>query len=70
MEFRFELDENEIKVFEIWKEEQMKKTTEYHSFVGGRWSFTFTQTGIGTIVEVKDNNTGEEKILTDFSKWD
>jgi len=69
MNYKFELDENEIKVFEEWKKEQLKKSNEHHSFVGGRWSFTFTQTGIGTIVEVTDNNTKEIKTLTNFNKW-
>ena len=69
MRYKFELDEDEIKIFESWREEQLKKSNEHHSSVGGRWSFAFTTTGVGIIAEVKDNNTGEVKTLTDFSKW-
>jgi len=69
MRYKFELDEDEIKIFEIWKNEQMKKSDKLHSSVGGRWSFTFTTTGIGIIAEVKDNNTGETKTLTNFDNW-
>jgi len=69
MKKKQKIDENEIKVFESWKEEQIKKSNEHHSVVGGRWTFSFTTTGIGIIVEVKDNNTDETKTLTDFSRW-
>ncbi len=69
MNYEFGLDEDEIKIFETWREEQMKKSNEHHSSVGGRWTFAFTTTGVGIIVEVKDNNTDEIKILTNFDNW-
>ena len=36
---------------------------------GERWTFMFTPTGIGIVVEVKDNNTGDVLDLTDWDLW-
>ena len=69
MNYTFKLEDDEIKVFEKWKDEQMKKSDKLHSSVGGRWSFVFTTTGVGIIAEAKDNNNGETKTLTNFDNW-
>ena len=66
---KFELDETQIEKFENWKRNQLKKTNEQLSFVGGRWSFKFTQTGIGVCVLAVDELLKEELDLTDFESW-
>lgn len=37
--------------------------------VGGRYSFTFTPTTIGTCVSVTDEMTGHKIDLSDYEKW-
>ena len=66
---KFELNEDQIEKFDTWKENQLKKNKDELSFVGGRWSFTFTQTGIGICVVAVDNLLKEETVLTDLESW-
>jgi len=68
-DFCFELDEDEIIVFNEWQKEQIKKQGGEHSVNGGRWSFIFTKTSIGLLVEAKDNETNEIKLLTNLENW-
>ena len=69
MRYKYELDDKEIEVFEQWQKEQVKKNNSNHSTIGGRFSFIFTTTGIGIMVESIDNETDEKKTLTNFDKW-
>ena len=69
MEYKFGLSRYEIEVFEEWEEKQRKKNNSNHSTVGGRFSFTFIPTGIGTIVEAFDHELNEKKVLTNFDNW-
>ncbi|CAB4219010.1 hypothetical protein UFOVP1604_93 [uncultured Caudovirales phage] len=66
--YKFELVDSEIKKFEKWKKKQKKKDP-FMPTAGERWTFMFTPTGIGTVVEVKDNNTDEILDLTDWDLW-
>jgi hypothetical protein len=65
--------------FSLSKKEQakadrwMKQHRKIHGYgkdgaSGGRWSFEFTPTGLGTVVIVKCA-CGKQKDLTDFSNW-
>ena len=69
MIYKYELDPDEIKVFEKWEKEQLKKDNSNYSVNGGRFSFIFTVTGIGILVEAKDNLTEEIKLLTNIDEW-
>lgn len=37
--------------------------------IGGQFTFSFTPTGIGVVVKVRDCVTGEELDLTDYDSW-
>ena len=64
----FVLEEWQAKSFEKWKKKQMKKDPSMPA-AGERWTFMFTPTGIGTVIKVKDECTGEELDLTDWENW-
>lgn len=60
--------------FEINKSELVTKFREEHkncptSTIGGRVSFIFTPTGLGTIIELRCNGCGKVKNITDMNKW-
>ena len=46
---------------------QEGKEAEHPTAIGGRFSFRFTPTGIGTIAKIVDSQTNEETVLTDLS---
>jgi hypothetical protein len=66
--YEFKLDSDEIKKFEKWRKKQMKKNPSMPT-AGERWTFCFTPTGLGTVVEVHDGATNKSINLTDFDKW-
>ena len=66
--YKFELDESEIKKFEKWKK-KMKKKDDSIPAAGERWTFMFTPKGLGKIIGVKDNVTGEKIDLTDWDNF-
>lgn len=37
--------------------------------IGGRYTFHFTNTSIGTVIKVTDNCTKEEIDLSDYESW-
>ena len=67
---KFELTKDELKLAEEWVESKPEKA---EGAIGGRYSFMFTPTGLGTIAKIVDNapDTPDERelVLTDFSKW-
>ena len=65
MEYKFELSEEAIKIFEKWVEEQVEKSKVFHEF-GDRFSIQFTPTIMGTIATAIDNHLEEEILLTDL----
>lgn len=65
---RFELDKEQEAQFEAWRKSQMKKDPRI-AMAGERWTFMFTPTGLGTVVNVKDNSLGDELDLTDWENW-
>jgi hypothetical protein len=64
--YKFELDELEIEKFQSWKKNQKEKNPAFPT-AGERWTFMFTPTGLGTIIQVKDNETDE---ILDLTDWD
>jgi len=53
-----------------WIEQHKKDHPMKHTgAVGGRWSYTFTPTGIGTIVVVRCCACGAEKDVTNYEGW-
>lgn len=67
MEFR--LDSGEVKKAERWKKSHNRgkcgKTRE-KSPIGGRYSYVFTPTSIGTFISIVCNLCGKEKTITDY----
>lgn len=65
---KFELSKEQEEKFEEWQEG--RDPYRYAGASGGRWSFTFTPTSIGTIVEVRDGLLDKAKLdLTDYESW-
>ena len=67
---KFNLNKAQKEKFEQWKKTQLNKNNKHISVVGGRWSFKFTQTGIGICVVAIDELLNEENDLTDYSEFD
>ena len=62
-DYDFRLDKNQIVLFETWRKEVLK-TNEPQTAAGGRFTFMFTPTTIGTIVTVEDAVTKRKLDLT------
>jgi hypothetical protein len=65
MEYKFELSEQSIEIFENWDDEQVKKS-KVHNEYGERFSIQFTPTVIGTIATGIDSHLKEEMLLNDL----
>ena len=61
---KFELDASQVKRLKEWQDVIKKKHGKY-----GAYKFTFTPTGIGTIVEVRSELTKAILDLSDVEKW-
>lgn len=64
------------RVFRTWQHEQDKKVAEkqnrtfpYYGVSGGGYSWILTPTGVGTIIEAKNNITNDVIDLTDYQSW-
>jgi hypothetical protein len=66
--WNFEIGPVETRKLEKWKKKQMKKDP-FMPTAGERWTFMITPTGIGTVVKVKDETTGDIIDLTDWDNW-
>lgn len=65
MEFKVEGKE-----FLDWEEfRERHKDCEFTSTIGGKFSFTFTPTGLGNIIEVKCNACKKEEDITNIDYW-
>jgi hypothetical protein len=65
----FEITEKQYKKYQRWRRDKTKKDGElYVGAVGGAYTFCFTPTGIGEIVEVTASD-GDKLDLTDFDTW-
>jgi hypothetical protein len=65
---KFELTESEQKKLDKWMKK--KNLNLYEGTIGGRFTYSFTPTSIGTIVVVKDAMEQKDEInLTDYDAW-
>ena len=62
----FELDKEQIKKFNKWKKKQ-DKFGDYVGAICGRFTYSFTPTGLGVIVQVTNNLTKDKLDLTDWN---
>lgn len=65
----FILEDRELEQTNQWIEQQKKKYGKKTGALGDRFSYTFSPTGLGTVIIVKDHFTGEEKDVTDYDIW-
>lgn len=65
---KFQLSDKEQKLANEWISKQKKKDNTQTTF-GGRFSYKFTQTGIGVVVEVIDEHLNESLDVTDYDLW-
>ena len=65
----FGLSAKELRLAHEFIEIQEIVQPTHHSSSGGRFSYRFTPTGIGNAVVILDNQTNEEKDITDYSCW-
>ena len=52
-----------------WKKTHKVDCEEQHSAIGGRWTYCFTPTGLGPIVQIKCNICNDQLNVTDFGGW-
>ena len=63
----FSIDNKTLKKINEWVDSLPK--TDNIGAIGGRLSYSFTNTSIGQILKVKDNVSGEEKDFTNYDEW-
>lgn len=66
---KFELNDAEYKLYVDFVTECRMEVPSIPTAIGGRFSITFTPTGIGNIIQVRDNQTGKTKDITDVDSW-
>ena len=62
----FHIDKDQKKKITEWYETLPKC---YAGAIGGRLTYKFTVTSIGTVLRVKDSITGKEIDVTDYAGW-
>ena len=62
----FPISENEEKKINEWIEKQMEKNQNTGGAIGGRFSYKFIPTGVGTVGIVIDGITGETFTFSDL----
>ncbi len=67
MTYNFYLTDEQLITFNKWREEQIEKNEG--PSIGGRWTFSFTETGIGVVTKAFDNLLDEEIDLSDYDCW-
>ena len=65
----FIVEGKELKQANQWIEKQKKEHGSKTGALGDRFSYTFSPTGLVTIIIVKDHFTGEEEDVTDYDIW-
>ena len=65
---QFTITPDILKKINEWKK-TLKDQDNHGGAIGGRFTYSFTVTSIGTVIKVFDNVTGEEKDFTDYSDW-
>jgi len=61
----FSLTNKQDKLVDNWKKQQIEKSLS-SSTIGGRWTYSFTPTSLGFVIEVIDNQTNEIFDITDY----
>jgi hypothetical protein len=74
MSYRFELSPDQQKEFETWQEENDQRLVTsgaslHAGAIGGRFTFSFTNTSLGTVVKVSDDLAKNELDLSDYESW-
>jgi hypothetical protein len=64
---KFELSPEQIKKLNEWC--ATKDLEVYTGSIGGRFSYIFTDTSLGTVTRVKDNLDSTEIDLSDYENW-
>lgn len=64
----FSLDKDQLDKLNEWQKTVIEKAKDITA-IGGRFTYSFTPTGIGEVVKVKDWITNEEIDLTDYDSW-
>lgn len=65
----FNLDDKQKETASKWMSDQCEKKPAATGAIGGRFTFSFTATSLGTIEKVVDNVTKEELDLTDYGSF-
>ena len=61
------LTDEEMAKFDKWLD--TKDLKRYTGAIGGRFTYCYTPTSIGTIVKIKDNLDGDELDVSDYDSW-
>lgn len=69
MSKNFNLDKNQQKLADDWIKTQLTQKPKYSGAIGGRFTFSFTPTNLGTIIKIEDNQSKETLDITDYSTW-
>ena len=64
----FRLDPVELARLTAFKEKHAKSCPAITT-IGGKFTYIFTPTGVGTAIVVRCNACGEEKDITDVDSW-
>lgn len=68
MDYKFELTKEQAAKFEKWRKKQLKRNPQIPT-AGERWTFSFTPTGLGTVVKAHDGLFDEEYDLTEWEHF-
>lgn len=63
----FNLSKDEYRKLNEWM--KTKDMSKYTGAIGGRFTYQFTPTTLGTVVKVIDNLENDEIDLTDYNSW-
>jgi hypothetical protein len=63
----FTLTNNQLENFQKFRNDHYHEGVD--STIGGKFSFIFTPTGLGNIVEVQCNICKEKKDMTEYEYW-
>jgi len=64
----FKIDKPTNLLIETWKAEQVQKDNS--NYVSGeRWTYSFTPSGLGMLIIVRDDILNEEKDFTDYDSF-
>lgn len=65
----FELDKDEMKKINQFITIHENKHGECKAAIGGRYTFSFTPTSLGTIIKVQCGSCEEQLDITEYENW-